>query len=124
MKFMEDGASLSDSEQSSSESPFFEKKQYITNQYSSINEPLDVIMGGSSAMLNIISTLVNSLARLDGAVEVIFNRLDTLDESVATLTYNIQGFEVHFLRHIYKHIFTSQVCCLFENNKFLLKKTQ
>lgn len=96
MKFTEDGLTLSD-ESEQSETPRFEKKQYITNQYASMNEPLDVLMGGSNAMLNIVSTMVNSLARLDGAVEVIFNRLDSLDDSVATLAYNIQGFEVHII---------------------------
>jgi len=70
-----------------------EKGQRITNQYASINEPLDVIMGGSGAMLQIVHTLVASLSRLDGAVETLFLRLDGLEESVSTLTYNIQGFE-------------------------------
>jgi len=97
MIYMDDGMEIPPDDdaisESSSNSSYPQKKQYITNQYSSINEPLDVIMGGSGAMLNIVHTLVNSLSRLDGAVEVIFNRLDDLDSSVATLTYNIQGFE-------------------------------
>jgi len=70
------------------------QKPMIMNQYAPLNEPLDVLMGGSGALLQIVHTLVGSLSRLDGAVETLFERLDSLEGNVSTLTFNIQGFEV------------------------------
>ncbi len=70
------------------------KKPIITNQYASINDPLDVIMNGSGAMLQIVHTLVGSLSRLDGAIELLFSRIENIEDQVSILTFNLQGFDV------------------------------
>lgn len=55
---------------------FIPKDQMLPPTYGAMNQPLDLLMGGNNAMLQIIQTLVHSLERLDNNVETLFCRID------------------------------------------------